>query len=47
MKIEDYKKGNIHKEKLFASLNGWNAYAKWANSYKLRKEVVKDLGLIK
>ena len=25
---------------------GWNAYAKWANSYKLRKQTYKILNLI-
>jgi len=39
-KVEDYKEGKISKEKLLESFQGWNAYAKWANSYKLRRSVV-------
>lgn len=40
IKIENYKKGEIPKEKLIEIFQGWNAYAKWANSLKLRKSVV-------
>jgi len=40
-KVEDYKQGKISKEKLLESFQGWNAYAKWANSYKLRRDVVR------
>jgi RNA-directed DNA polymerase len=39
-KIELHKKELIIKEKLLESFNGWNAYAKWADSYGLRKIVV-------
>ena len=42
-KVEEYKQGKISKEKLIESFQGWNAYAKWANSYKLRREVVKRI----
>ena len=42
-KIEKYKQGVICKKKLLESFQGWNAYAKWANSFKLRKEVVKKI----
>ena len=34
-KIELFKQGLITKEKFLESFQGWNAYAKWANSYKL------------
>jgi RNA-directed DNA polymerase len=40
-KIEDYKLGNLSKNKILESFQGWNAYAKWANSFNLRKRVVK------
>jgi retron-type reverse transcriptase len=43
VKVEEYKQGELPKEKLLASFQGWNAYAKWANSYKLRKKVVKRI----
>ena len=42
-RIKQYKGGELSKEKLLESFNGWNAYAKWANSYKLRKEIVKAI----
>lgn len=42
-KVKKYKSGELAKEKMLESFQGWNAYAKWANSYKLRKEVVKKI----
>ena len=42
-KIENYKEGKISKLEILESFQGWNAYAKWANSYKLRKESVKKI----
>jgi len=41
LKVEKYGKGKICKEKLLEIFQGWNAYAKWANSFKLRKSVVQ------
>jgi len=38
-KIKLHKKGVISKEKMFEVFQGWNAYASWANSYKIRREV--------
>jgi len=43
LKIEKYRNRDISKEKILESFQGWNAYAKWANSFKLRKEVVKKI----
>jgi len=42
-KIGKYKKREITKEKMLEIFQGWNAYAKWANSFNLRKEVVKKI----
>jgi hypothetical protein len=42
-KIEKYKHGEICKEKILESFQGWNAYAKWANCFKLKKEIVKKI----
>lgn len=42
-KIIKYELGHISYEQLMESFQGWNAYAKWANSYKLRKKVVKKI----
>jgi len=38
-KIEDYYKGLISYNKLLESFQGWSAYAKWADSYKLRNRL--------
>jgi len=45
-RIEDYRRGKIPKDKILESFHGWNAYAKWADSFKLRKEVVKKITLL-
>ena len=34
-KIDLFNKGEISKEKFSEIFQGWNAYAKWGNSYKL------------
>jgi len=38
-RIEQFNEGILSEEKLKESLNGWWAYAKWANSYNLRKKL--------
>ena len=42
-KIEEYRKGDIAKDKLLESFQGWNAYAKWANSLGVRRKVVRKI----
>ncbi len=42
-KIKKYKKGDISKEKILEIFQGWNVYAKWADSLKLRREIVKKI----
>ena len=39
-KIKTYKEGKITKEKFQEIFQGWQAYAKWADSYKLRKNIL-------
>jgi retron-type reverse transcriptase len=34
LKIEEYKKGNLSKEKILEIFQGWHAYARWANSFE-------------
>jgi retron-type reverse transcriptase len=34
-KIEEYNRDKLSKEKLLKGFQGWNAYAKWADSYNL------------
>jgi retron-type reverse transcriptase len=38
-KVENYKKGMISKEDILKSFQGWNAYAKWADSFRLRNTI--------
>ena len=45
-KIEEYKNDIISKEKMIEIFQGWQAYAKWANTYKLRKEIIKDINFL-
>jgi len=42
-KIKLFKKGKLSYEKILESFQGWNAYAKWANSFTLSKEFTKKL----
>ena len=46
LKIRKYNKNELSKEKLSESFQGWNAYAKWANTYKLRLQVSKEFSRI-
>ena len=43
LKVEKYKRGEISKEKILESFQGWQAYAKWAESLGIRREVVKRI----
>jgi predicted RNase H-like nuclease (RuvC/YqgF family) len=42
-KIEMLKLGLMPKDKFLESLQGWGAYAKWANTYKLRKSLIASI----
>jgi hypothetical protein len=42
-KINQYKNEQFDREKVLKSFQGWQAYAKWANTYKLRKYILKQL----
>ena len=42
-KINLFNYNLISYEKLFGIFQGWNAYAKWSNSYKVRKRLIKDI----
>jgi retron-type reverse transcriptase len=46
VKITIYKRNKISKEKLIESFQGWNAYAKWANTYKLREKVKGEINKV-
>ena len=38
-KIEKFSCGETSKEKMTEIFQGWNAYAKWANIFNLRKRI--------
>ena len=40
-KIDNFHKGKLNYEKLIESYQGWQAYAKWANTYWLREQILK------
>ncbi len=42
-KISFFKEGLIGEDKFNEMFQGWNAYAKWANSYNLKKKLIKLL----
>lgn len=42
-KIKLYKEGEVSKEKMLETFQGWNAYAKWADSYRIRKGIVRNI----
>ena len=42
-KINQFKEGDISKEKILEILQGWNAYAKWVDSYNLTKSLKLEL----
>ena len=42
-KIKRYKNEELSKEELLESFQGWNAYAKWADTFGLRKKVIKEI----
>ncbi|OGJ20724.1 hypothetical protein A3K73_07225 [Candidatus Pacearchaeota archaeon RBG_13_36_9] len=41
--IERYKKGEISKEKTLEIFQGWQAYAKWANTHESRKKLSSEI----
>ena len=43
MKVKNYKKGKIPREKLLESFQGWKAYTKWADTYRLRKQILINI----
>jgi len=45
-KIKLFKSGGVSYKKLLESHQGWDAYAKWANSYKLREKVWTEIHTI-
>jgi len=42
-KIDIYNMGLLSYEKFFESFQGWNAHAKWADSYNLTNRLIKNL----
>ena len=42
-KLELYRNRQISHQDFAQSLQGWNGYAMWANTFKLRKKLVKQI----
>lgn len=42
-KLKQFRQGELSEEKVKESLNGWFAYAKWANSHNLVKKLIKNI----
>jgi len=40
-KIKQYENKEITYEKILESFQGWRAYSKWANTYKLRNKLIR------
>ncbi len=45
-KISLAKNGSLPCDSLLSSINGWFGYAMWANTYKLRKKLMKEINEI-
>ena len=43
IKINRYYVGYISRDKILESFQGWNAYAKWADSYELRRKLLIEI----
>jgi len=43
VKLNKTKEGQISKKELLEHLHGWFGYAKWANTYKIRKNLVEEI----
>ena len=41
--IEKYKAKEITSEKFMERVNGWFAYIMWGNTYKLRKNIIRQI----
>ena len=42
-KIDSFHEGKISPEKIFEIFQGWSAYAKWGDSYKLKKKLANKI----
>ena len=40
-----YEEGTLSHEDFVSSLSGWFGYAQWANTYKLRRSIIKEIDL--
>lgn len=47
IKIISFSKSEMGYWQLMESFQGWNAYAIWANSYNVRRKLVKKIHVIK
>ncbi len=45
--IRKYKLWKVSKEKILESFQGWNAYAKWADTLELRRKIASEIYKLK
>lgn len=43
LKVRKFGRGKFNYKEMIEVFEGWNAYAKWANSSKLRKEILRKI----
>ena len=46
-KVEQFGKGDLSYMEMTKSYQGWQAYAKWANTLKLRKQIAGIIAKVK
>ena len=46
VEIEKYQEEEISREKLLEIFQGWQAYARWANTFKLRRNVTRKIRIL-
>ena len=44
--LDLFAKDLLNKEQILESFQGWNAYAKWADSYKARKRIASVMNYL-
>ncbi len=46
-KIRLFEEGKLSYKEIMESFNGWNAYAKWGNTLKVRRDILKKIQVAK
>ena len=46
-KVKQFEKSELNYSSIIEIFEGWNAYAKWANTLKLRRKIAKEIHKVK